>query len=150
MLKKYIQNIVDKQVIEALEKYNNGYCDGSDGYSGPRKLKHLFDAGINPRCGRLLSECSEGMRHACGTDESPYLEEFDKRFPNSRDIFQDNDPFGSRRRAIKSFLSESIHQAEQEGYERGEQNIVKKINEFGTPCMLLNGVLHMVSYSPPR
>ena len=51
---------------KALKKCNDGYCDGTDGYSGPKNLKHLFDAEINPRCGKKLSSCSEGMGHVHG------------------------------------------------------------------------------------
>lgn len=40
------------------------WCDDEDGYSGPRSLLPQYKAGINPRCGKPLSECSFGMGHA--------------------------------------------------------------------------------------
>jgi len=49
---------------------------------------------------------------------------------------------------IANWWLEHIQETEQDSYERGEQNIVKKLNEFGYPCMLLNGELHIVSHSP--
>mgnify|MGYP007017482433 CR=1 FL=1 len=42
----------------------NRFCNGEDGYYGPEKLKLLYDAGINPRCGKKISECDEGMAHS--------------------------------------------------------------------------------------
>lgn len=36
------------------------------------------------------------------------VEEFDEIFPDSRGIFEGGDPYGSRRKAIKSFLTQSL------------------------------------------
>jgi hypothetical protein len=41
----------------------NGFCNGEEGYYGPKKLEYLFKNGINPRCGRPLKQCSEGLGH---------------------------------------------------------------------------------------
>ncbi len=43
---------------------DESYCDGSNkGYCGPKEYESLFNKGINPRCGKLISECNEGMAH---------------------------------------------------------------------------------------
>ena len=92
------------------------------------------------------------------TNTEKRLEEFDEfvnKFTNEQPNFHTkncrgnlhdrNCPTIEIKKNIKAFLATSITQAEQEGYKRGEQNIVKKLNEFGFPCRLLNGELHIIS-----
>jgi hypothetical protein len=40
--------------IDPIYEELEGYGNGEDGYYGPNKLRPLFDAGINPRCGKKL------------------------------------------------------------------------------------------------
>lgn len=38
------------------------------------------------------------------------LEQFDENFPNSRGVFENGDPYNSRREAVKDFLKFSLEQ----------------------------------------
>jgi hypothetical protein len=47
------------------------------------------------------------------------IKKFDKEFPNSRGIFENNDPYNSRRNAIKNFILSAVSQAKEEGRKQG-------------------------------
>lgn len=63
---KMLGGMTKQDVENLISQKDNEYCNGDDGYFGPKKYKSLFDMGINPRCGKPLSQCLEGFAHAHG------------------------------------------------------------------------------------
>jgi hypothetical protein len=65
---KLINQALDDRLRELEDeryKAKNEMCNGENGYYGPKKYQDLYNSGINPRCGRPLSYCNEGLAHVC-------------------------------------------------------------------------------------
>ena len=64
-------------------------------------------------------------------DIEKWEEEFDKEFPNSRGIFENNDPYDSRRKAIKQFIYQTLH-SQKEKWVKEKIEKIEKLLEWET------------------
>lgn len=58
------------------------------------------------------------------------VKRFDEEFPNSRSIFENNDPYDTRRNAIKDFILQELHTKEEVVREKAKELFSAMISDL--------------------